>query len=431
MAIVAPVIVVPGITASYLRDEYRLPPDTVWSVLKKHYERISLHPDNVRYEAIEPARLVPGQIYEVTYKELTEELRHNLREREDRPVPVFLFSYDWRHPLTHIETQLQDFISEVIARTLLLRHYQVKSYTSAPKVNLVAHSMGGLIATGYLEHYGKKARVGKVVTLAAPFRGSFEAVIKLATGTAALGTDAPESREREAARVTPAIYHLLPTCDGLDVDPGLPPDIFDPDVWQPGVLQTLQEYVRLHAVSRKNRPQQAQALFGALLETARKHRRRIEGFRLSSAGLGSNDWLCVVGVGATTRVRLKVEKTARGPEFRFRSQDRVDQWSSGKNAAERKLTGDGTVPFEGGCPAFLGLENIVCVSPEDFGYWELQDRLVSRIAGFHGILPNMDMLHRLIVRHFTGRPDNHGNTWGRSAPGVAQWQPPLNLTRRS
>jgi hypothetical protein len=43
----------------------------------------------------------------------------------------------------------------------------------------------------------------------------------------------------------------------------------------------------------------------------------------------------------------------------------------------------------------------------------------------------MDMLHRLIVRHFTGRPDPRGNTWGRPAPGVApeQWRPPVTPLR--
>jgi hypothetical protein len=55
---------------------------------------------------------------------------------------------------------------------------------------------------------------------------------------------------------------------------------------------------------------------------------------------------------------------------------------------------------------------------------------VSGVAGFHGILPNMDMLHRLIVRHFTGRVDSRGNTWGRPVPGVKRWQPPMPLRRK-
>src|SRR5437763_6238792 len=32
---------------------------------------------------------------------------------------------------------------------------------------------------------------------------------------------------------------------------------------------------------------------------------------------------------------------------------------------------------------------LFAVTPDDFGYWEIQDKLTSSIAGFHGILPNM------------------------------------------
>ena len=198
MRISNPVIVVPGITGTCLRDEYPLPFETVWSVLTKDYERLSLHPDNIRYEAIEPARLKPDQVYEIAYKELVQELRHNLTQKADEPVPVFPFGYDWRQPLDLVEEQLAAFVWEVIERTQLLKYYYDASYGVAPKVNLVGHSMGGLIITGYLEKYGAKAPVAKVVTLATPFRGSYEAVIKLSTGTANLGTSEPSSRERES-----------------------------------------------------------------------------------------------------------------------------------------------------------------------------------------------------------------------------------------
>lgn len=60
MTLPYPTIVVPGITASYLTDEYPLPPDTVWRVLTKEYERIALHPNDLRYEAMGPARVAPG-----------------------------------------------------------------------------------------------------------------------------------------------------------------------------------------------------------------------------------------------------------------------------------------------------------------------------------------------------------------------------------
>jgi pimeloyl-ACP methyl ester carboxylesterase len=432
MAIIPPVIVIPGVTATYLRDEYPLPPEVVWSVLQRDYARLSLHPDNTRYEAQEPARVQPGHIFEVAYKELVEELRYNLRQREDQPVPVFPFGYDWRQPLDLIEQRLAGFVDEVIERTSLLRHYHDEGYADDPKVNLVGHSMGGLLITGYLERKGKNARVAKVATLGTPYRGAFEAVIKVATGTANLSADPPNSREREAARVTPSLYHLLPTIPGgLDIDARLPQSLYDPDLWQPGVLQTIAEYVRLHAVSKKDRKQQARDLFAALLKAGQEHRSRIDNFKLSKAGLKPDDWLCVVGANAVTRVGLKIRRTPRGPDFDLGSAYRKNLWAEGQTPAERRQTGDGTVPFEAALPTFLPLENVVCVIPDDFGYWEVEDRLLSGVAGFHGILPNMDMLHRLIVRHFTGRPDPRGNTWGRPAPGVApeQWRPPVTPLR--
>ena len=424
MALVPPVIVVPGITASSLRDEYLLPPETVWSVLTKDYAR-----DDTRYEVMEPARLRADQLLEVAYRELVEELRYNLRTAEDKPVPVYPFAYDWRHPLDALEVQLAAFVDEVIERTKLMRHYHEAGFAEDPKVMLVGHSMGGLIITGYLSQRRRQSRVAKVVTLATPFRGSFEAAIKLTTGTANLGNETSSSREREAARVTPALYHLLPTCPELDIEKGLSGDcLFDMGLWQESIVATLEEYVRLYAVSKKNRTRQARELF---LAAARAHRERIDKFRLSHAGLKPEDWLCVVGVDARTRVRLKVKRTRRGPQFEFDGEDRENLWQDGIDDFAKRATGDGTVPFEGALPHFLALENLVCVTPDDYGYWEIQDRALTKVAGFHGILPNMNMLHRLIVRHFTGRRDTRGNTWGRPAPGVTKWRPPLPLTLKA
>jgi pimeloyl-ACP methyl ester carboxylesterase len=426
-----PVIVIPGVIATYLRDEYPLPPDSLWEVLElsKEYERVSLHPDNLRYEAIEPARVVPGQLYEIAYKELIEELRHDLRTREDQPVPVYPFAYDWRQPLDKSQAQLGAFIDEVIERTLLLRHYDADSaYKAEPRVDLIGHSMGGLVIAGYLASVKAKHRVGSVVTLAAPFQGSYEAVIKVTTGTANLGTAAPSSREREAARVTPSLYHLLPSFpNALTVPAGspLPSDLFSPAVWQPSVTDTIKQYIQLRGLDPSNAKQKADALFAAMLTEARQHRTLVDTLSLQACNLSADDWLCVVGVDSTTRVQLSVKLSGGKPDFDFSSDDRQNDW--GKPPPAGELTGDGTVPFRGAVPKFLKPENLVCVTPDDFGYWEVQDKLTAGIAGFHGILPNMDMLHRLIVAFLTDRKDKHGNIWGRRAPGVApkDWDPPL------
>jgi len=436
MKLADPVIVVPGITATYLQDEYTLPPENLWTVLTKRYERVAMHPDNLDYETIEPAVVRSGQVFEIAYEELIKELRYNLSPAADEPVPVYPFGYDWRHPLDEIEASFAKFVEEVIERTKLLRHYYADGYHDNPRVNLIGHSMGGLVITGYLDTMGKKARVNKVATLATPFRGSYEAVIQVITGTANLGTKAPSSRERESARLTPALYHLLPSFSKAVITPaGMPNSLFDPDVWQSTVADSIAESVRLHGLpkadrkTKKARREDADRLLATMLKLAKKHRARTDKFALADAGLSREDWLAVVGVGTTTRVRLEVVKGSGGPQFELRSDDRRDEWSN-SDITKARSTGDGTVPFEGALPGFLDETDIVCVTPEDFGYWEVQDRALASLAGLHGILPNMNMLHRLLVRFFTGAPDRRDNTWGRSVPGVtkSRWNPPLKLS---
>lgn len=430
-----PVIVVPGITATYLRDQYPISPEQIWTVMTKEFERIVLHPEaiirNKPYEALQPARVVPDQVYEVAYKELIEELRHNLTPSYDSPVPVFPFGYDWRKRLDDTERDLALFIDEVVERTALLPHYRKAGYNKNGdgRVNIVGHSMGGLIIAGHLQSAGQNHRIAKVTTLASPFRGSFEAVIKVTTGTASLGNDAPSSREREAARLTPALYHLLPSmAGGIDVaDPAFGASLYDAAMWQPSIVGTIAEFISRCGFTDSQANQKAPQLLQHMLDTAKAHRARLESLNLNTCGLTDKDWLCVIGVGTETRVHLSVSVDNNGnPEFDLSSADRRNTYKKGTTRAERD-TGDGTVPFEGALPAFLDETNVLCVSPDDYGYWELQDAAVTKLAGFHGILPNMNMLHRLIVRHFTGTPSGHDNIWGSPAPGVSRvnWDPPI------
>jgi pimeloyl-ACP methyl ester carboxylesterase len=428
--LVDPVIIVPGITATCLRDEYPVDHDQVWSVLKKNYDRVALHPGNIKYEAQEPSMVRPGQIFDIAYKELIEELRYNLKEKEDLDVPVFPFGYDWRMPLEIAEKDLDAYINEVIERTKLLRHYHYQGYGDSPKVNLIGHSMGGLVITGYLANKGENAPVNKVVTLATPFKGSLEAVLKIATGTADLGISGQGSRERETARLTPALYHLLPSFkNGISIYEGGPDSLFDPAAWQPSITQSIAEFIRLKGLPADDIGKEADDLFRSLLSQARLHDTKINDFTLGQAGLDARKWLAVVGVNSKTRVKLNIIKEDEIVDLNILTGDRDNQWGS-KDPLLARLTGDGTVPFEGAIPPFLKEENLICVTPEDYGYWEIGDRAISGLAGFHGILPNMNMLHRLIVRFLKDLDDDRGSTWGHKAPGVDIWNPPLNLEER-
>lgn len=428
-----PVIFLPGIMGSALRDEYPVSPEVVWSAFKlvlKDFERITPHPSEPRYELREPARVVADQVFELIYGEFIEELRHNLAARADEPVPVFPLAYDWRQPLEDIEEKLAGFVDEVIERTRLLRHYYEAGFgtTRFPaQVNLAGHSMGGMIIAGYLQKAGQK-KVNRIATLGTPFRGSLEAVAKTAVGVAALGVSPGSSREREAARVTPALYYLLPSFSGaVTAEPGLNDDLFKPAAWQPGVLSTLSEFIRMYGLETANPQQEAAGLLKRMLEGAWRHRLRIEKLQLKQ----SKDWLALIGVDATTRTAMRITKDATGqPRFALSDGDVLNEWQSAE-PARRVFTGDNTVPYLGARCRFIPVEQVVCLTPKDFSFWEFKDRILES-TGFHSSLPAMNLAQRLVVSHFRGQL--YGEVWGRPAPDLspgAKWDPPLaGLSRK-
>ena len=448
-----PVVVVPGITATNLRDEYRVDPEAVWGILRKSWDRVQLHPDDVRWEQREPARVRADAVFGFPYGDFIADLRHDLADSADEPVPVYPFPYDWRQPLAAVEAELADFVEEVAARTALLRHYHAAGYRAKDgQVDLVGHSMGGLIIAGYLEGT-KGKRVRKVATLGTPFKGSFEAALKMLTGMAELGGDSA-SREREVARLTPSLYHLLPRFKGaVSADAGLGVDLFRAATWQRSVSHTIAEQIRLHGVAAEDKPSEelldeAVALFQRLLDQASEHRTRVGRLSLAQAGLTRDDWLAVVGLGEETRVHLHVMKGEDGgPWFDLRSADRKNGYPDGVvddhgfMAAHPVDTGDGTVPYEAAVPTFLGPENVVGVTHDDFGYWEIRDRILSRgVAGrsvsLHSLLPAMNVVQKLVVSHLKGDAGGkgpvHGGVWGRRGPDVpadAPWKPPLDGLR--
>lgn len=424
-----PVIVLPGILGNYLRDTYPVAPETVWQVLERSrdYSRVLLHPDDdsrgFTLEANQPVRIEAGQLVETVYGDLVAELRYELTRDRLEPVPVYPMPYDWRLRLDLAVDRLAAFVDEVIARTSLTRHYVRDGYVDAPKVALVGHSMGGLVIAGYLASARARNKVAKVATMGTPYLGSLEAVVKLTTGTDNLGASPPSPREREAARLSPGVYHLLPSFGGaVSTGDGAPIDLFEPSNWQTSLIGTITQYVRDYGLRRDPaHPPEAQAseVLGILLDQAQKFRRKSSRPDLARAGLTEDDYLCIVGVGVKTRVRAGIRVGADGPSFVFSPDNDL------RNAGED--TGDATVPFLGSLPPFLPREKLVAVTPDDFALLELRDRLISRGAGFHAALPTMNMLHRLIARFIAGRDDPYESTWGRPPPGVtvAEWDPPL------
>ncbi len=420
-----PVIVIPGITGSSLVDDYPLKADEIWTmVFNKEYERIALHPDDLRYEAIEPARVRAGQLFPV-YDDLIRALRHELSPRADRQTPVFAFPYDWRMDVQTSAGKLSRFIDEVIARTKLLRHY---ADVDDLCVDLVGHSMGGLVISEYLSQVGRRSRVEKVVTIATPFLGSIEAIVKIATGMSLLTGPEPREREREAARVTPALYQLFPSYAEATVDPdGNDIDVFDCKNMQSSIVDSLAEFVRLYSVSTRSdaRGRRAVEILEDMLSRARTHRQNIVKLNLSGTGVRQSDWLAIVGVGDKTRIQLTVRESRRGPWFVIEEEQFVNELGPGNRKSHR--TGDGTVPLAGALPPFLPHSRLVCVTEDDLGMLELRDKLLVEVGGFHGLLPRINLVQRLVTKHLN--PAYRGRVWGRRVPGARSWRPPISELR--
>jgi len=187
-----------------------------------------------------------------------------------------------------------------------------------------------------------------------------------------------------------------------------------PESWQPGVIQTLASFIRMYGL--ESGPSQARAieLLRSMLDAAWKHRSRIERLTLTNSKM----WLSIVGLDETTRVAMQIKSDGGKPWFELGNVR--NEWKKGIPANDI-YTGDNTVPYLGARSNFIPTEEIVCVTPADFGFWEFKDKLLEK-GGFHSTLPNMNLVQRLVVSHLKG--EIYGDVWGRPAPDLDLAQHP-------
>lgn len=256
-----PVIVIPGILGTELINSKT--GETVWpSAFRTSHDGLPMSP-NLEANRDE---LVPGKILETVrlarilpevyvYRDLLDALRRYAGYHEgnwenpgtdgDRDT-FYVFAYDWR----------RDNVDN--ARELVQRMQRLKERLQRPdlKFNIVAHSMGGLIAR-YAAMYGDAdlppddvaihptwrgaAHISKIVMIGTPNEGSTDAFATLVEGysiTEGLRRRVPllnKLTAEDAAR-TPSVFQLMPHRDAAKfLDENLQPialDLYDPAVWQ-------------------------------------------------------------------------------------------------------------------------------------------------------------------------------------------------------
>ncbi len=101
------------------------------------------------------------------YDDLLASLKKNGYEEEKN---LFSFPYDWYRKNEETAVLLKQKISEIRAET------------GSEKVDIVAHSMGGLVAGSYAEMDGQAQYIDQLITLGTPSRGAPEAYLKWEAG---------------------------------------------------------------------------------------------------------------------------------------------------------------------------------------------------------------------------------------------------------
>lgn len=204
-----PVVVVPGLLGSRLcrhsdDGEQRVVWGTVTAITQ--FPTLAYDPNDTH---IRPCGLIQEISYLGVYKQevyagfvnrLTEE---GYREGED----LFLFDYDWRLSVFDNARILADYIEQNIPR--------------GQTVDLVAHSMGGLISRAYILEEGGSVRVHRLITAGTPLRGSVEVfdLLENGWGTANIFMGGIDGFRRTMLTF-PSTFDLIPRYDGCCGDAG-------------------------------------------------------------------------------------------------------------------------------------------------------------------------------------------------------------------
>ena len=220
-----PVILIPGLLGSRLvraKDDIEVWPGGTRRLLTSDYRDLALRIDPDTLEPVDdglvPSGLFDGAVGKDFYRRIVAELRtaggYHLARTGQRVLQekarLYVFTYDWR----------QDNVKTVQQLDALIEQIRLDYGDPSLRVDIVAHSMGGLIAR-YYERYGTVDVLGgntfqvtglggsklrRVVLLGTPNQGTVTAVHKFLNGyRVGVGALPPEG-----VATMPSTYQLFP-----------------------------------------------------------------------------------------------------------------------------------------------------------------------------------------------------------------------------
>ena len=175
------IIVVAGLMASELYKNADSPNRTkVWeptslSTVSNHYNNLKMNANGNPYDSsvgiwMDDQRPTDSRNYGATnaYVNIINKLKQSF---PDFSNDIYLFSYDWRYGNEKAAIELEQFINS-------------KNLSS---VSIIAHSMGGLVASKYISRNLNYQKVDKLIMVASPLLGTPKAFDVFANGDSLTG----------------------------------------------------------------------------------------------------------------------------------------------------------------------------------------------------------------------------------------------------
>ncbi len=200
-----PVVIIPGITGSELYDGNEL----IWPNVGKMFTDIgdqfltdSLSLDS---QGNSLRNITVGEI--IKSLPLTHVFDNLEQSLVDKGYSInntyYFFPYDWRLDNKLNATRLNQKIEDI------------KTETGFRKVDIIAHSMGGLLAKEYANQFGKDS-INKLIFIGTPHLGAPKAGHVLVEGDDFSIPWLEQNRMKEIAQNSPAAYELLPNTKYFD-----------------------------------------------------------------------------------------------------------------------------------------------------------------------------------------------------------------------
>lgn len=359
-----PVILIPGLMGSRLSDAQgrEIWPGGVLRLLFSDYDRLALTIDP---QTLEPEdrgeypsgitdRIAGRGFYASIVRTLTDVGGYQLTE-PGRPVPpgrraLYVFAYDWR----------RDNFEAARALDRLIEQIRIDHGRPDLQVDIVAHSMGGLIARYYLRYggvdvldsndfprnYRGAGRVRRIALLGTPNLGSVESLHSFIVGRR-LGLGVVKT---ETLATFPSLFELFPhpLNDWIIADSGvvLDRDVFDIELWRRFQWSIFDPKVRARIARRFADPAAAQAHLQVLERHFARTLERARRFVWSlTVPLAQSPWEMLVFGGDCdlTPARILVEEVQGESIVRLRP-DQIAHPKPGIDYDRRMLEpGDSTV----------------------------------------------------------------------------------------